>query len=84
MNFKFNASIQIASKARHSGIESKLLLNSISLFGSHASSLTILDIGANFGYLSLVWSQSLCKDGGHVYSFEPNINVFNTFKGSLL
>lgn len=83
LNFKFNASIQIASKARHSGIESKLLLNSISLFGSHASSLTILDIGANFGYLSLVWSQSLCKDGGHVYSFEPNINVFNTFKKSI-
>lgn len=83
LGFKFNASIQVASKAKRYGVENKLLLHSLTLLKSHSHPLTVVDIGANFGYLSLVWAQTLCKDGGHVYSFEPNVNVFKTFKNSI-
>ncbi len=37
---------------------------------------TILDIGANFGYLSFVWACSVCSKAGIVYSFEPNPYAF--------
>lgn len=85
VNFKFVASIKDASKAYSGGIENGLLRNSMTLLKKHNQNLDdvlILDIGANFGYLSLVWAKSVCKTG-KVISFEPNKNVYNSLLKSI-
>ncbi|MEH1008510.1 FkbM family methyltransferase [Winogradskyella sp. ECml5-4] len=85
VNFKFVASIKDASKAYSKGVENTLLRNSIELLEKKYNDLNnilILDIGANFGYLSLVWAKSICKTG-KVISFEPNKNVYNSLLKSI-
>ncbi len=84
--FKFVSSIQIASKAKEGGIETKLLRNTIQLLKAYKHSdiddYVVADVGANFGFLSLVWAQSVCRVG-KVYSFEPHPNLFQTFCKSI-
>lgn len=85
VNFKFVASIKEASNALVKGIENTMLCNSITLLrkrNKSAINTTILDVGANFGYLSLVWSQTICK-GGKVIAFEPSKDVFNSLSKSV-
>ncbi|MBJ6367914.1 FkbM family methyltransferase [Snuella sedimenti] len=84
--FKFYASVKTGARALRSGIETKLITNLIHLLANKVNSgqdVIGLDIGANFGYLSLVWSQTLCKHGGCVYAFEPNPKVFSSFSKSV-
>ena len=60
--------------------------NSIKLFentSKRSQNIIGIDIGANFGYLSLVWSQTICKNSGKIYAFEPNERVFNSLKCSI-
>ena len=85
VNFKFVASIKDAAKAYSKGVENTLLRHSITLLKKHNKDLKdiqILDIGANFGYLSLVWAKSICRTG-RIISFEPSKNVFNSFSKSV-
>jgi len=88
VKFTFNGSISIVSKASKRGIENTLLSNSITLIESHFSTveggLLGFDIGSNFGYLSLVWATSICENKGRIYAFEPNYNVYNSFKKSIV
>ncbi|TPV33841.1 FkbM family methyltransferase [Paucihalobacter ruber] len=71
--FKFTAPVKVAARALQRGIENTLLNNSISLFKQQhwPDNAVIFDVGANFGYLSLVWSQTLAKNG-QVHAFEAN------------
>ncbi|WP_213611896.1 FkbM family methyltransferase [Pseudoalteromonas sp.] len=73
VTFKFVAPVKIAARALQRGIENTLLNNSISLFKQQqwSDNAVIFDVGANFGYLSLVWSQTLAKNG-QVFAFEAN------------
>lgn len=83
--FKFVASIKVAASAKSTGIETKLLNNSIKLierYKKNNSTLTILDIGSNVGYLSFVWSKTIAKNG-KIYAFEPNINVNHSFNKAI-
>lgn len=84
VNFHFFASIKVASKAAKSGIENTILRNTIKLINLRANenNAIVLDVGANFGYLSLVWANSICQNG-MVFAFEPNLNVHNSFKNSI-
>lgn len=85
VNFYFFASMKIASKAAKSGIENTLLRNSINLLKEYKTvenDAVILDVGANFGFLSLVWANSISQNG-KVIAFEPNISVHNSFKNSI-
>lgn len=85
VDFKFVASIKEASNALVKGIENTMLCNSITLLRKRRENLddiTILDVGANFGYLSLVWSQTVCKRG-KVIAFEPSIDVFKSLSKSV-
>lgn len=87
VKFNFYAAIKTASKAYKTGIENKVLKNSILLFHKYKSNnddCMVLDVGASFGYLSLVWSRSICKNKGKIVAFEPNLNVFNTFNKSII
>jgi predicted O-methyltransferase YrrM len=82
VQFNFYASIQVANKAKNSGIENTLLNNSFNLLKSDANDKTIFDVGTNFGYLSLVWASTVCENG-KVYSFEPHSLLYNSFKKSV-
>lgn len=81
VNFRFYASIKDVVKAQKHGIESTLLHSSIKLMNElkpNRTDLVIMDVGANFGYLSLVWAQTIAKQG-KVYAFEPNARVYSSF-----
>lgn len=85
VEFKFIAAFQISAKATNRGIESKLLNNSIKLINkhkAHSNDLTVLDVGSNFGFLSLVWANTIAKFGQTI-AFEPNVNLYNTFNKSI-
>ncbi len=85
VSFKFYASLKVALKAEQSGIENTLLRNAISLVKEHKglnNKVVIFDVGANFGYLSLVWANSIAQKG-KVVAFEPNMNVIDSFKNSI-
>ncbi|WP_242087522.1 FkbM family methyltransferase [Aestuariivivens sediminis] len=85
LDFKFYASFNVASKAKDQGIENTLLHRSLQLseqLKPKNKSLIVLDIGANFGFLSLVWGQTVAKQG-RVYAFEPNPHVASSFHKSV-
>ena len=85
VEFEFLASFQVSAKATKRGIESKLLNNSIILlhkYKPHNNDLTVLDVGANFGFLSLVWANSVAQRGQTI-AFEPNINLFTTLNKTI-
>lgn len=77
VKFDFYAPIKTAVKAQKSGIENTLLKNSLVLISKYTSkqNLIIFDVGANYGYLSLVWGQLCISEKGMVYSFEPSPTV---------
>lgn len=82
VEFNFYASIQVANKAKNKGIENTLLNNSLKLLKSNIDDKTIFDVGTNFGYLSMVWANSICKKG-KVYSFEPHPLLYNSLSKSI-
>jgi len=79
VNFDYFASIKGASKAQHKGVENKMLNHSIRLMKKlkNSNDCVVFDVGANFGYLTLVWARSISKEG-KVIAFEPNANVNKT------
>lgn len=85
VEFKFLASFQVSAKATTRGVESTLLNNSITLINKykpHANDLTVLDVGANFGFLSLVWANTIAKNGQTI-AFEPNSSLYRTISKSI-
>ncbi|TDU34421.1 FkbM family methyltransferase [Gelidibacter sediminis] len=85
IKFRYYASIKSAIKARDKGVENTILRNSIilskQLHKSHDDCI-VIDVGSNFGFMSMVWGLSICKKGT-VHSFEANKNVYNSFLKSL-
>lgn len=84
VEFDFYASVKVAAKAERRGIENTILRHSIKLLSNRNSEndLVILDVGANFGYLSLVWASTILKNG-NIHAFEPNRQVYNSFQKSI-
>lgn len=84
VEFDFYASVKVAAKAERRGIENTILRHSIKLLSNRNSEndLVILDVGANFGYLSLVWATTISKNG-KIHAFEPNNQVYNSFQKSI-
>ena len=85
VEFSFFASIQVALKAKERGIENTLLRHSIELLKKRRSGnndYSVFDVGTNFGYLSLVWANSVCENG-KVYGFEPHPNLHKSFTNSV-
>jgi FkbM family methyltransferase len=86
VEFVFYASIKTAAEAKKSGIETRVLNNSIELINTYMegkSDCVVLDIGANFGYLSLVWANTISRNRGKIIAFEPSKNVYNSFGKSI-
>lgn len=84
VDFNFFASPRAAARAENSGIENTILKNSLIIFQrlNADPDQIILDVGANFGYLSMVWASSIAQNGT-VHSFEPNAAVCNSFQKSI-
>ena len=85
VEFGFFASLQVALKAKERGIENTLLRHSIELLQKRRNGnndYAVFDVGTNFGYLSLVWANSVCENG-KVYSFEPHPNLYKSFINSV-
>ncbi len=78
MHFKFKSNIKTSVRAERRGVESSLLKLSLKLLKYKAvpSDRVILDVGASFGYLSLVWGQTVSRSG-KVYSFEASPHVYS-------
>lgn len=84
-NFRYYASIKSALKAKHKGVENTILTNSILLLkqlNNTNDDCVIVDVGSNFGYMSMVWGQSVCRNG-KVHAFEANNDVYSSFLNSI-
>ena len=74
----------VAVKAKNKGIENTLLKNSLLLMEKFSiSTPTIIDVGANYGFISLALSSNLAKESSF-FSFEPHPQLVDAFKKSLL
>lgn len=81
--FQFFAPIRMAVKAKNKGIESLLLRNSLKLIEDNKIDCpVILDIGANYGFLSLAFQTNL-NERAIIHSFEPHPEIFKTFQKSI-
>lgn len=82
VSFQFFAPIRVLTKAKKSGIESTLLRFMIIIVESSENKHPVLlDIGANYGFLSIV----LCKyfSQARVFAFEPHPKIYESIKLSL-
>ena len=80
LNFYFRAPLQILMKARTTGIESSLTRSIVKIINTDSN---VIDIGANYGFITLVCSKYVKNGGGNVYSFECNKNCFKNLKSSI-
>ena len=81
LNFYFRAPLQILRKARINGIESSLTRSIVKLINIESN---VIDIGANYGFLTLVCSKYVKNGGGKVYSFENNENCIKNLEFSII
>lgn len=84
VSFRFYASLKYALNAKDKGVETSLLKQSIQLLETKENrhEQVVLDVGANFGYLSMVWAQTVSQQG-QVYSFEANPDVCQAFQKAI-
>ena len=80
-NFYFRAPLQILRKARINGIESSLTKSIIRLINKDSN---IIDIGSNYGFITLACANFIRKGRGRIFSFECDINCYENLKSSIL
>ena len=81
LNFYFRAPLQILKKAKINGIESSLTRSIIKLINIESN---VIDIGANYGFLTIVCSKYVKNGGGKVYSFECDENCIKNLELSII
>lgn len=85
--FEFIASIAVAAKAVKKGVENALLRKSIEVLETRLENASkdavIIDVGGNFGFLSLVWAQYLYLGKGVVHTFEPELRLASCIEQSV-
>lgn len=82
IKFYFYAPIPIALKAKNKGIESSLLRSCKKIIDLNKIN-TIIDVGANYGFLTVVFSKYVSDLGGRVYSFEPHPKIFSSLRKTI-
>jgi len=80
LEFYFHAPLQILRKARMTGIENSLTQAILKVIDKDSS---IIDIGANYGFITLACSKYICDGEGIIYSFECDTNYFKNLKSSI-
>ena len=79
-NFFLSAPPQILRKAYYKGIESSLTTAMLKLINPNSN---IIDIGASYGFISIVLSRAVNDKGGKVFSFEAEYDIVQNLKQSL-
>lgn len=77
LDFYLFASPQVLYKAKRKGIENSLTRIMLQIIDKNSN---IIDIGANFGFITLVMAKYI---DGKVFSFESEKNIFNNLKKSV-
>lgn len=86
IKFKFMAPLPIAQKAKEKGIESTMLQSALKLLDYNKekpSDKVVIDVGANWGFLSIVFASTVCHPNGKVLAFEPHPKIFKTLMDSI-
>ena len=80
LNFYFRAPLQILRKARISGIENSLTRSMIRLINKDSN---IIDVGSNYGFITLACSSFIRNGRGKIFSFECDINCYKNLESSI-
>ncbi len=72
LNFTFEAPLKMFQKAKLKGIENQIIRYVADNIKDKHSGL-ILDVGMNYGFLSLIWSKTFVNND--VYGFEANSEI---------
>ena len=78
--FYFYASPQVLYRAKKRGIENSLLRAIIKIINNNSN---IIDIGANYGFLTIVLAKYVSERNGKIFSFECDNNIFEFLKKSI-
>lgn len=79
IGFCFFASMPVALKAKKRGIENTILRQALKLLKYQKGELhnsVIIDVGANWGFLTLVFAKTIAYPDGKVFSFEPHPKIY--------
>jgi len=80
LQFYFRAPLQILRKAEINGIESSLTKSIIRLINKDSN---VIDIGSNYGFITLACSNFIRKGRGKIFSFECDVNCYKNLKSSI-
>ena len=80
LNFYFRAPLQILRKAKINGIESSLTKSIIRLINKNSN---VIDIGSNYGFITLACSNFIRSGKGRVFSFECDVNCYKNLESSI-
>ena len=80
LKFYFRAPLQILRKAKINGIESSLTKSIIRLINKDSN---VIDIGSNYGFITLACSKFLCSGRGKVFSFECDVKCYKNLESSI-
>ena len=80
LNFYFRAPLQILRKAKINGIESSLTKSIIRLINKNSN---VIDIGSNYGFITLACSNFIRSGRGRVFSFECDVNCCKNLESSI-
>ena len=81
LNFYFRAPLQILRKARINGIENSLTKSIIRLINKDSN---VIDIGSNYGFITLACSNFVRNGRGRIFSFECDVNCYKNLESSIL
>ena len=80
LKFYFRAPLQILRKAKINGIESSLTKSIIRLINKDSN---VIDIGSNYGFITLACSNFIRDGRGKVFSFECDVNCYKNLESSI-
>ena len=80
LKFYFRAPLQILRKAKINGIESSLTKSIIRLINKDSN---VIDIGSNYGFITLACSNFIRNGRGKVFSFECDVNCYKNLESSI-
>ena len=80
LNFYFQAPLQILRKAKINGIENSLTKSIIRLINKNSN---VIDIGSNYGFITLACSNFIRNGRGKVFSFECDVICYKNLESSI-
>ena len=78
--FYFYAPLQILNRAKKKGIENSLTRAILSLINNESE---VIDIGSNYGFITLVCSMYVSNENGKIYSFECENDIYKNLESSI-